>query len=190
MTYQQAYDGWLTEYVNTVRESTLVKTMGYFKNHILPAFGKRRIDKITIPYTQSVVNDWAKDMTKYKTILNYAGAVFQYAIKLDIIEKDPTKFVVRPAIKQTVNQDNWFNFYDKNELKRFLACLADEDRQNGNHQTNTLFRLLAFTGIRKGEALALTWKDVNFTKRTLNINKALTRGKNSRLYVHFPKTVN
>lgn len=190
MTYQQAYDGWLTEYVNTVRESTLVKTKGYFKNHILPAFGQLRIDKITVPYTQSVVNDWAKSMTKYKTILNYASAVFQYAIKLDLIQKDPTKFVVRPAIKQTVNKDNWVNFYDKNELKHFLSCLADEDKQHGNHQANTLFRLLAFTGIRKGEALALTWNDIDFTKHTLNINKALTRGENARLYVHFPKTVN
>ena len=37
-----------------------------------------------------------------------------------------------------------------------------------------LFRLLAFTGARKGEILALEWKDWN--DNTLNINKAITRG--------------
>ena len=38
----------------------------------------------------------------------------------------------------------------------------------------TLFRLLAFTGARKGEILALEWSDWN--DNTLDINKAITRG--------------
>ena len=37
----------------------------------------------------------------------------------------------------------------------------------------TLFRLLAFTGIRKGELLALDWS--NYKNETLEISKAVTR---------------
>ena len=33
------------------------------------------------------------------------------------------------------------------------------------------FRLLAFTGARKGELASLTWKDFNFKENTLTINK-------------------
>jgi len=35
-----------------------------------------------------------------------------------------------------------------------------------------LFRVLAFTGIRKGELIALEWKD--YRKSTLDINKAIS----------------
>lgn len=51
-----------------------------------------------------------------------------------------------------------------------------------------MFRLLAYTGMRKGEALSLTWADIDFNNKTVLINKALSRGKNSRLYVKPPKT--
>ncbi|MGE7843078.1 site-specific integrase [Lysinibacillus sp. NPDC093712] len=40
----------------------------------------------------------------------------------------------------------------------------------------------------KGEALALTWNDLNFTTNELRINKALSRGKDSRLYIKSTKT--
>ncbi|MGE8078526.1 tyrosine-type recombinase/integrase [Peribacillus loiseleuriae] len=49
-------------------------------------------------------------------------------------------------------------------------------------------RLLAFSGMRKGEALALTWNDLNFTTNELRINKALSRGKDNKLYVKSTKT--
>ncbi len=50
------------------------------------------------------------------------------------------------------------------------------------------FRLLAFSGSRKSELLALTWNDINFTRNEIRINKALARGKNSRLYIKTTKT--
>lgn len=41
---------------------------------------------------------------------------------------------------------------------------------------------MEFSGIRKGEALALTWNNINF------INKAISRGKNNKLYIKSTKT--
>lgn len=52
----------------------------------------------------------------------------------------------------------------------------------------TLFRLLAFSGMRKGEALALKWKDINFTDNEIQINKAISRGKDNQLYEKSTKT--
>lgn len=51
-----------------------------------------------------------------------------------------------------------------------------------------LFRLLAFSGMRKGEALALTWRDINFKTNEIRINKALSRGKDNKLYIKSTKT--
>lgn len=76
------------------------------------------------------------------------------------------------------------NFYTKEELIHFLNCAKDY----GNYQAFTFFRLLAFSGSRKSELLALTWNDIDFTKNEIRINKALARGKNSRLYIKTTKT--
>ncbi len=76
------------------------------------------------------------------------------------------------------------NFYTKEELIQFLNCAKDY----GNYQAFTFFRLLAFSGSRKSELLALTWNDINFTRNEIRINKALARGKNSRLYIKTTKT--
>ena len=38
-----------------------------------------------------------------------------------------------------------------------------------------LFRLLAFSGLRKGELYALKWADINFDSNLLNIDKSLGR---------------
>ena len=35
--------------------------------------------------------------------------------------------------------------------------------------------MLFFTGMRKGELLALKWQDINFNNNTININKTITR---------------
>lgn len=42
--------------------------------------------------------------------------------------------------------------------------------------------------MRKGEALALTWKDINFTDDEISINKAIGQGKSQKLYVKCTKT--
>ena len=45
-TYKEVYDEWLEMYKNTVKESTLHKTMVVFRDHILPKFGKCKINMI------------------------------------------------------------------------------------------------------------------------------------------------
>jgi len=82
------------------------------------------------------------------------------------------------------DEDEAENFYIRDQLNQFLSCLEQES----NYKAYTLFRLLAFSVMRKGEALALTWDDLNFTTNVLRINKALSRGKDNRLYVKSTKT--
>lgn len=43
-----------------------------------------------------------------------------------------------------------------------------------NQKSYTAFRLLAFTGMRKSEMLALTWADIDFEKSSINIDKTLS----------------
>lgn len=50
--------------------------------------------------------------------------------------------------------------------------------------------MLAFTGIRKGEALALTWEDIDFSKKTINITKTVSVDEFGFAVINPPKTRN
>ena len=51
-----------------------------------------------------------------------------------------------------------------------------------------LFRLLAYTGMRRGEALALKWSDIDLSNQTIKINKTVTTAEHAALIIGTPKT--
>lgn len=53
---------------------------------------------------------------------------------------------------------------------------------------NVLFYLLISTGMRMGEAAALTWDDINFSSGSININKTTVRITGSVFIQDHPKT--
>lgn len=184
-TYNDMYLLWLEQYKNTVKESTLAKTQRTFKNHILPFFGQYRIDKIKPTYCQKAINLWhEKKLVKYKIMMNYTSKVFAYAISLNLLTDNPTKRITTPKVIEDVTEDVLKNYYTKEELKLFFDCIQKEDI----YRDLTLFRVLAFTGARKGEILSLTWQDINFKDNTIRINKALAQGLNNKLIIQTPKT--
>ncbi|MEB2280070.1 tyrosine-type recombinase/integrase [Lysinibacillus xylanilyticus] len=63
-----------------------------------------------------------------------------------------------PKSLDVPSEDESINYYTKEQLINFLKCLENEN----NYKAYTLFRLLSFSGMRKGEALALQWNDLNF----------------------------
>lgn len=182
--FKDVYELWLEQYKNTVKESTLHKTITIFENHILPIYGDMYMDKITVTHCQKAINQWYKVLKHYKLLNNYTKAIFKYGISLGLISDNPVTRVTIPVKKDTVMEDIAQNFYSKEELQLLFECLKKED----NLKQLVLFRVLAFTGARKGETLALTWKDINFEQKTISINKTLTRGLKNKLIVQTPKT--
>ena len=65
------------------------------------------------------------------------------------------------------------NFCNRQEL----LSLLKELKENYPFKRFVFFSLLAYTGLRKGEALALTWRDIDFKHQTLTVNKTLAVGK-------------
>ncbi|MFT9256004.1 tyrosine-type recombinase/integrase [Liquorilactobacillus hordei] len=186
MTFKDVFDLWFENYKLTTKESTWTTTKRNFDNHILPLLGNRRIIEISPAACQQIVNAWFnKPLKNYKRFLNNMRNIFEYAVQLKIITEDPTKAVIRPSAKhqKVKKRDVKGMYYTREELKNFLECLYDSD----NYQGYTFFRSLAFTGMRKGEALALTWNDINFKIKQLIIDKTQSNGYN-RLVVQSTKT--
>ena len=187
-TFQAVYDLWLEQYRNTVKESTLQKTMELFNNHILPAFGNMKMEKITVSFCQKKINEWFKFHSKYNVMKNYTSAVLKFAIRMDLIKSNPMDKITVPRKMAKVDQDDELKYYNKEELQHFFSCCREDATQSNNLLWITLFRLLAFSGMRKGEALALTWKDLDFQNETVSISKTVARGLGNRLLIQTPKT--
>ena len=167
ITVEEISEKWLEEYADTVQDSTYIKTSRNFKNHIYPAFGNRKIATITAIQMQEQVNEWSKKLVYGRKLKGLMNNIFKYAIRHGYIETNPVDSVVTSVRKKV---DSKSDFYNKDELKKFMILVA----KTKDLEKIVLFRLLAFTGARKGEILALEWKDWN--DNTLDINKAITRG--------------
>ncbi|WP_235753918.1 site-specific integrase [Psychrobacillus sp. INOP01] len=116
----------------------------------------------------------------------YAAKVLDFAIKRGYLQTNPFAYVNMPATakKEIVTDEEVENFYTREQLIEFLSCLEKES----NYKAYVLFHLLAFSCMRKGEALALTWNDLNFKTNEIRINKGIARGKDNKLYVKSTKT--
>lgn len=181
-TYQEVYDMWMVEYEKTVRGSTLLKTKRIFKNHILDELGSTFISEITPLKIQELMDKWAAKYSTANKMINYTGLVFKYAIRFGMISSNPTESIRKPKTKKRKTTEE--HFYDKDQLKLFLEVLYTHP----NIKVQAFFRLLAMTGMRKQEAGALEWKDVDFEEKTVNIHKAVTRTANG-LELDTTKTV-
>lgn len=182
--FSEIYELWLENYKHTVKESTLVNTLRYFERYILPIFGDKFINKIDVMFCQKALNDWyKKTKTNYKRYMNLTSNIFKYAMSIGYSNDNPMSKVTVPRVQKKVNSDYKIEFYTKKELIQFLN-VAEE---NIDLKEFTFFRVLAFTGMRKGEVLALNWNDINLIDNSVDINKTVSRGFNNRLIINPPK---
>lgn len=182
--YGDVYQEWLPAYENTVRESTLLSTTNIFKNHILNHFSDKKINTITVSEIQTIVNKWFDIApVNFKKWFYYTGKIFEYAIKMGYLDKNPFRLVTLPKNKKEFAEKKLL-FWDKRQLDIFFKCLYDMD----DDKKFVFFRLLAFSGMRRGECLALTWEDINFKENTIDINKTISQGINRYQVINPPKT--
>lgn len=171
-TYKEVYEKWLKEYEQTVADSTLLKTKGDFERRILPELGNYKIREIDHDDIQDLANKWG-EYQKCRTWISTIGRVFEYAQVHNIVKENPTKLVTIPKYKKTNDKKL---FYEKDELNKFLQVLKKED----NLQKVALLRLLIFTGMRRGEVIALYWDCVDFKEKTVTVTRSLRRREKTK----------
>lgn len=169
-TFKEVYESWLETYIPTVKPSTANKTQEWFRDHIITEFGDKLIDKITPADCQKSMNIWSKNLVRYKTFGNYASRVFHYAVILGLRADDPMKRIIVPKSGKKSTRKSKDNFWDRRELQRFLQQLDHETIEK-----QAMFRMFAFTGLRRGELLALQWRDIDMKEQTLRVTKTLVQ---------------
>ena len=168
-TVKAFYDEmWLPNYKDTVKPSSLETVTHVFKNIIIKDTGNMFLDKIDGIVATQIVRKWAGNYANstYKQATAYLGNLLNYAVQLDIINKNYLSIIKKPRGKIVENKKE---FYTRDELNKYL----DTVKLQGTPKQYALFRLMAYTGARIGEILALKWSDINFDDETLDINKTL-----------------
>jgi integrase len=108
----------------------------------------------------------AKTIRNTHTILRKA---LSDAERLGIVNRNAAA-AARPPIAEQVEQTTW----SSDELRTFFAFTADDD-------LFAAYVLLATTGMRRGEALGLRWRDLDLDAAQLVVQQTLTTMLCSRL---------
>src|SRR5699024_8420852 len=92
------------------------------------------------------------------------STVLNFAIKMEYI----TINVAREVGNIQASQPKQIEYWTLDQFKEFISHVDDLMHKS-------FFMCLFFGGFRKGELLAITWKDVNFDNNTIDINKSASR---------------
>ena len=177
-------DYWLKEYVElNCRYTTKERYKVMIEKHIKPSIGFYRLSYIQPATLQKLINE------KYlsglsRQYLQNISALLSSAFKMAVfpfkfIKENPMQYVKLPKASKVNNE---IQIISQNDFKKILDRFPE-----GSSFYIPL--LIAFhTGIRISECCALTWDDINFTKKTISINKILIKKYNHQWHLSEPKT--
>lgn len=179
LTVEELTKMWLDTYETTVKKSSFSRTKIIVDKHLMPKFGKLNVQKVTTAYCQEVVNEWSKEMKyqRYKLFVNYLKKIFMLGVNMSVIHNNPVLNVIVPKQKESGDIEKKVKYYTKTELEIFLDVILEEENEFFRLRDYTLFRLLAFSGCRIGEILALDWSDLDFKTNEISITKTVTKGE-------------
>lgn len=124
----------------------------------------------------------ARTVRYVHTILHGA---FGAAVRDRRLTVNPADKAVPPSAKEATAPE--MRAWDDVQLRRFL----DWSKDSGDEMREA-WSLLALTGMRRGEALALRWGDVDFDGATIAVRRAVTlvktKGEGEQLVVGTPKS--
>lgn len=191
-TYEELASSWWDNYKNTVKVNTRNTQKALLNNHVLPLFGEFKLDKLTTPLIQSMMNKLANSTNTgevgaylhYGKIHTLNKRILQYGVILQVIPTNPANNVVLPRNTQKDKKAKVKHF-NNDELKQFLTYLDSLDNSKyKNYYDITLYKFLLATGCRINEALALSWSDIDLDNSVVHITKTL----NCEMELNSPKS--
>jgi len=179
--FSELWDNYNSYIKLKLKKQSYRKIASKFKNHIIPYFSKYRIDKIN----SRIYTDWQIKIEQngysYKYLSSLHGAmvtILNYGIKFYDLEYNIASKVGNFSKKNI--KPSRVDFWTYEEFKKFIDCVEEIDY-------NTFYKTLFFTGMRQGEALALTWKDIQ--DGYIDIYKTIAKEKEDEKHIiNTPKT--
>lgn len=164
---------WLTKWITTIHNKRLKATTytSYLKiinNHLIPGIGDIKLSKLRPSHIECLYSDLLTKKTRQGQTLKprtvqYAGAILKkslsYAVNVEgVLATNPASKIT--LVKTNASTPTPWSF---SELNTFLEVAS-------NHRLSFYYRLIAYTGARRGELLALRWSD--FDGKAISISKS------------------
>ena len=180
--FEDLFYDYINKISRTLKGATIYNKCNIFKLHILPYFGKKRIENIT----KYDILSWRGQLMEFRS----AKTNREYSIKyINNIRAELCAFLnfvqeyydlpnivlnIKP-LKRNCEKVKEMNFYDFAEFKKLLQQIFRTKNETKRELYSAFFSTLYYTGARVGEILALSDDDIDFDKNTIEINKSLTR---------------
>ncbi|MBU5342330.1 site-specific integrase [Caldifermentibacillus hisashii] len=158
--------------------------------NIIPRWGNYKLKEITRNEYQKWINELRGHYTEgtVRRIHSIMSSALNDAVhEFRILRENPLVKIVIPKSQETEK----LKYFTIDELERFLNELkkpVKNAKYKHSIQYLVLFTLIARTGLRIGEALALTWDDIDFENKLLSVNKTLSYPLNTNPIITSPKT--
>ncbi len=136
------------------------------RGHFLPAFGAQRIDEITDRDLERWRNGLSVSARTKNKLLTELYGIFRRAQKAYGLPTNPAALVE----KLKVRPRPVIEVYSPEEVRALVRAAADE-------KDGALFLTAAFTGLRRGELIALRWRDIDFAGSTLRVRASYAAGE-------------
>jgi len=188
---------WLNEYCNDIRMTTKINYETYVHQHIKNTIGGYKLCDLSPLIIQQFYNEKSKSgkingkgglsPKTLRNLHNMLHKALNQAVFLDLMIKNPTESTVLPK-RQKVEM-RYFTVDEQKQLQEVIK----------GHRLEIPILLCLYTGIRQGELLGLTWKNVHIDlqgQSFINIVQTLNRIQNqdmnaekrTLLVINQPKT--
>lgn len=172
LTFEELGDIYFSTYTQTLSPTTKFGYEGIYRNSkpygLKNYFGKSKVRNIRSRDVQAYINFLSLHVSA-KTVKNFFGLLrilFDLAVQEGIIQREANPMLNK--INRPKQEKKPVEAYTLEEVKLILK-LAEED---SNPNIRLLINLLLFSGLRRGEACFLQYKDINFKEKYIYIHKS------------------
>ena len=184
-------------YISTkydLRDTTRSNYLYTYNKFVRETFGKKRL--VDVKYSDVMhfylhllnVDDLA--IATVDNVHCILHPTFEFAVRDDIIRKNPTDGVMRELTKKSGKNKGIRRALTRDQQRIFMEYIAGYPIY---YHWWPLFTVLLGTGCRIGECLGLRWEDLDFEHKVISINHAITyyrsvEHKRQTVSVSLPKT--
>jgi integrase len=185
LTFADFAQRWRTEYLpgRGLKQTTLESYQQTLERHLLPAFGHQQLK--TLEQQPQLIDRYITAKTRAglspKTITNHLlllQVMLKRAVRWRLISRNPVHYVDRPRLQQPELQ-----ILTPVQIARLATAYTElEDDADTNEKVWwQLAHALTFTALgtalRRGELLALRWRNIQLLDGTLEVREAYVRGR-------------
>jgi integrase len=156
------------------KRSTLENYEYYLRVHLTPFFAGRSLERIDVHLVEGFIKTKLCAGLAPKSVLNFTGllhAIFTFAIKRGWCSTNPVALADKP---RDTERDIEINFLTVEELEALIRAAPDDEL---GALERVLYRTATMAGLRRGELLALRWRDIDWAAGLIRVRRNHTRGE-------------